>query len=454
MIFEKIKSEVLAHNSYLIGMGSEAVVIDPRRDCDVYIQKAREHGMRIKLVLETHRNEDYVIGSKELAKRAGAEVWHADSHLKYRYGKAAKEGQEWKVGALRIKGISTPGHTEGSMSYILYDAKGNEWAVFTGDALFAGDVGRTDLVDAGRAGEMAGVLYGSVFKKLLKLGDGVLVCPSHGAGSVCGSEISEREWTTIGIEKKTNPKLQVKSKREFVKKAGKILERPPYFREMEKANLNPPLLGNLPSANPLSPSLFRKLSRKGQVLDTRMELGFGSAHVPGAINIWKGGLSSFVGWFLSYGKPIYLVAEGEAELNSTVRQLVRMGYDNMAGSLAGGMLAYHMAGMESGSINVLNVQGMCELLDGNGEIPFILDVRSNEELEKQGEIAGAKHMHITTLPKRMKEIPKGNEIFIFCGSGLRSMVAASILRKNGWKKLNVIVGGLSAWKSSTCQVKL
>ena len=181
MLFERIESEGLAHYSYLVGDQREAVVFDPRRDCEVYVERAYEQGLAIKHVLETHRNEDYLIGSVELAERTDAEIWHADSQLQYRYGRPAEDGQTWKVGRLEVRAIHSPGHTPGSMSYLLHDPEGEPWVVFTGDALFAGDVGRVDLLGMDRAEELAAQLYDTIFGKLLPLGDGVIVCPAHGA---------------------------------------------------------------------------------------------------------------------------------------------------------------------------------------------------------------------------------------------------------------------------------
>ena len=177
----------MAHYSYLIGDDGEAAVIDPRRDCTIYIDRAARAGYRILHVLETHRNEDYVIGSVELAARTGAAVYHADAQWDYTYGQAVEDAQTWQVGRLELEAIHSPGHTPGSMSYLLRTPEGSPWTVFTGDALFAGDVGRVDLLGEERLEEMAGLLYETLFDKLLALPDDLIVCPAHGAGSVCGN---------------------------------------------------------------------------------------------------------------------------------------------------------------------------------------------------------------------------------------------------------------------------
>lgn len=453
MLFERIVSSGLAHYSYLVGDKNEAVVIDPKRDCNVYIEKASSEGMRIVHILETHRNEDYFVGSMELARRTGAKAWHADSQLDYKYGEAVQPGQRWNVGRLVIEAIPTPGHTPGSMSYLLRDPSGIAWMVFTGDALFAGEVGRIDLMGLEKAPEMASLLYDSIFQKLLPLGDEVLVCPAHGSGSVCGESIAERIWTTIGLEKKHNPRLKQRSREEF---SADLLkgkqERPPYFRMMEKVNLHcEPALDAIPRPTPLAPNDFERLIKEAQILDTRMELGFGAAHIPGSQSIWLKGLASFAGWFLTYDRPILLVTETN-EPCEPFRILIRLGFDNVAGYLAGGMLNWHMSGRMSHTIQTITVQDLCSLLDREEEL-WILDVRSERELESGGRIKGAQHIHVTQIPEQKDEVPKDRRIYLFCGSGMRSMVAASYLERHGWKNLAVILGGIAGWKSKRCPIK-
>ncbi len=451
MLFEKIESEGIAHYSYIIGDQNEAVVIDPRRDVQKYIDLASQHGMNIKTVLETHRNEDYVIGSYEINKRTGAEIYHADKDLDFTYGKPAEENDTWDVGRLKLEAIHTPGHTQGSMSYILYDPDGEPWKVFTGDVLFAGDVGRVDFYGEENLEKMAYKLYDSIFNKILPLGDGVIICPAHGSGSVCGTEIAERETTTVGIEKKRNSKLQVENKDEFAEKAAKMLEYPPYFEKMEEMNIDLPehqLSGK--TMKYLSPKEFKNKSENAVILDTRKELAFGASHIPKAISIWEDGIPSFAGWFLPYDKPILLVDEaGNPEKAHTY--LKRMGYDNVDGCLAGGMLSWNMKGNESESIDTVNVHDACDILDSEGET-FLLDVRPQEEIEKKGEIIGAKEIHLTQLPDNLEEIPDDRPIYIFCGSGLRSMTAASILKRNGFEDIHVVLGGLSGGTSTTCPI--
>ncbi|WP_455277403.1 MBL fold metallo-hydrolase [[Eubacterium] cellulosolvens] len=452
MLFERIESEGLAHYSYIIGDGNIAVVIDPRRDCDIYVDLASKNGFRIAYVLETHRNEDYTIGSLELANLTDAEIWHADSKLEYQYGKPIKDGQIWQIGRLKIQAMHSPGHTPGSMSYLLHDQDNHPWILFSGDALFAGDVGRVDLLGMDKAEELGKMLYNTIFNKFLPLGDDIIICPAHGAGSVCGSGIAERIWTTLGLERRYNPKLQFDSQDDFIKKAVKELERPPYFRKSEAFNVEgAPILGKLPVLKPLSPDEFEKEAEKAIILDTRSDQDFGAAHIPKSLSIWLDGVPSFGGWFLSYDKPILLVSTS-GDLDIVTRYLIRLGYDQIIGYLSGGMHSWHTAGKESISIGMVTVQSLCQILDEKKQA-WILDVRSEEELEKVGEISRAKNIHITQLPNRLDEVVKDKRVYIFCGSGNRAMIAASILQNNGWEDIAVVLGGLQGWSSTSCPIK-
>lgn len=447
MLFERIVSEGLAHYSYLIGDGDMAAVIDPRLDCQIYVEMASQAGMRIAHVFETHRNEDYVVGSAELAARTGAQIWHADDEMAYEYGQPAQEGASWQIGGYRLEALATPGHTPGSMSYVLHDTAGFPWVVFTGDTLFAGDVGRVDLPGLDLMVEMAEALYESLFNKLLLLGDHVIVCAGHGAGSVCGAGIVDRTWTTIGIERQHNPKLQYRDKETFVERIAVALERPPYFRRVEVLNLTGARLPLLPMPTPLGPGPFREAMAGAQVLDTRSEFGYSAAHVPDALSIWEDGVPSFAGWFLSYDEPILLV-QPDNNVERAVRMLVRLGYTDIAGYLSGGMHAWHTAGYNSRAVRTVTVQQLCRLLDQE-TAPHILDVRSEEEVAAH-RIPLAQHIHLTQLPERLEEVPTDRRIYVFCGSGYRAMTAAGLLRSAGREDVQVVLGGMSGWSSTSC----
>jgi hydroxyacylglutathione hydrolase len=450
MLFKRIEAQGIAHYSYVIGDGGEAAVIDPRIDCNVYVEETHLQGHCMRHILETHRHEDFVLGSAALAAQTGAEIWHADTHLDYRYGKPAQDGQVWKIGRLTLKALSTPGHTLGSMSYLLSDPEGIPWVVFTGDTLFAGDVGRVDFMGIDQAPVMAGHLHDSLFRKLLPLGDGVIVCPAHGSGSVCAGDIGERTWTTIGLERLRNPKLQQKERNTFIGLVAQKLERPPYFLEMERLNIDGAIFPNTAPA-PLTVPEFARQVKEAIILDTRGSLAFGASHCPNALSIWLAGLPSFAGWYIPYDRPILLVNDSD-DPSQAVRLLLRLGYRNIGGYLAGGMLAWHTAGREAESIATFTVQSLCALLDG-GEEPWILDVRSREELEQAGMITGAHHIHVTELPERMDEVPRDRAVTLFCGSGLRSMIAASLLKRAGVRDLSVVLGGIAGWRSVSCPIR-
>lgn len=453
MLFEKIKSPGLAHNSYLLGDSGEAVVIDPRRDIEEYLERAVEAGFSIEHVLETHRNEDYIIGSVELKNKTGAQIWHADRHLNYEYGKPMREGKEIEVGRLKLEALHTPGHTPGSFSYVLYGYEGEPWMVFTGDVIFAGDVGRVDFLGEDKLEHTAEALYNSIHDKILPLGDEVILCPAHGAGSVCASAIADREWTTIGIEKKLNPHLQYESKKEFIENVGEMLEYPPYFERMEAWNLTgATLLAEHEKPPALNVNEFaRKMEEGAVIIDTRTEVSFAGAHIPGSISIWKDNLPSFAGWFVDGDSSILLVTE-DGYPEEEIKHLYRTGFDNIEGYLSGGLISWHMSAKKSHTIDTVRVEELCDIIDEQNDY-FILDVRSEDELEEEGEIQDAKNVHLTQIPDNYEILPREEEIYIFCGSGLRSMTAASLLKNRGFENISVVLGGLLGWSSTTCPIK-
>ncbi|WP_410509888.1 MBL fold metallo-hydrolase [Methanosarcina hadiensis] len=454
MLFERVKSEGLAHLSYFIGSGDEAIVIDPRRDCQIYFDLARKEGMKIKYIFETHRNEDYIIGSPELRELTGAEIFHGKG-IDFKYGNFVRDGQEFKFGSMKLAALHTPGHTDESMSYTLSDPDAGKepFMVFTGDALFVGDVGRTDLYGPEQATRMAANLHDSIFNKILPLGDGVILCPAHGAGSLCGGAISKREYSTLGIERVQNPALQRTDKDEFVKfKLEENLEFPPYFKKMEQCNLQGPrLLKGLPAPEPLPPKEFRKEMEKGAlVVDTRMSHSFGGAHIKGSYGIWLKGLPFFGGWVLPYDKPILLVLEENEQMETAVRYLIRIGYDNIAGSLKGGIASWYMKALPVDSLNLISVQTLKDKIERKEKM-FLLDVRGEEEWD-EGHIEGAKHIYVGHLEKNLDKIPRGSPVVVYCDSSRRSNVAASILKKNGYDEVYNVLGSMTAWKNAGYEV--
>jgi hydroxyacylglutathione hydrolase len=454
MIFERIKSEGLAHLSYFIGSENEAIVIDPRRDCQIYFDIARREDMKIKYIFETHRNEDYVIGSLELKELTDAEIYHGQG-VDFKYGNFVRDGQEFIFGSMKLTALHTPGHTDESMSYALADPDtGKEpLMVFTGDALFIGDVGRTDLYGPEEAPRMAANLYESIFNKILPLGDGVILCPAHGAGSLCGGAISKREYSTLGLERIQNPALQKTDKEEFIKfKREEKLEFPPYFKKMEEYNLRgPSLLKGLPVPELLSPKEFRTGMEKGlTVVDTRMPHSFGGAHIKGSYGIWLKGLPFFAGWLLPYDKPILLVLEEKDQLETAVRYLVRIGYDNIAGFLNGGISSWYMKALPVDGLILISVQSLKDKIERKEKM-IILDVRGDKEWDK-GHIEGAKHIYVGYLEENLDKVPRDCPIIVYCDSSRRSNIAASILKKNGYDRVYNVLGSMTAWRNAGYEV--
>jgi hydroxyacylglutathione hydrolase len=339
------------------------------------------------------------------------------------------------------------------MSYLLYDVGGVPWIVFTGDTLFAGEVGRTDFLGEENLAKMTGLLYDSLVNKILPLGDHVIVCPAHGAGSVCGSGIADRYWTTVGLERLYNPRLQHKDRDEFVRDVGRMLPYAPHMETVERLNLEgvPLPSGRLPIPAPLSAEEFAARAPEAWVVDTRDLMSFSAAHVPGALALWENELSNYAGWFLTQNKPILLVCDPD-RTEQVTRYLVRLGFDGIEGVLAGGMLAWHRAGLESRSIDTITVQRLCRRLDTTEET-LVLDVRSDEEVEAMP-IPGAVHVPIKQIPKRMDEVPSSGELCVFCGSGVRAVVVASLLRRAGRENARVVLGGIAGWNSTSCPLPL
>ncbi len=446
MSIVRVVSEGLAHFSYLIANEGTASVIDPRRDCDIYLDLARKAGVQITRIFETHRNEDYVVGSLELFERTGAEIFHGPG-LNWGYGTTLREDQEFHLGGLALRALHTPGHTEESMSYVLRDdASGpNAVAVFAGDALFAGEVGRTDLLGQEQSSRLAGLLYDSIHNKILALGDGVLLFPAHGAGSVCGSDISEREFTTVGIEKLSNPLLKF-SKKDFVEhKVKERLDRPPYFSRMEAMNLSKrPALTGLPDPSPFRPRAFAEGMQAGAVvLDTRSADGFAGAHIEGSESIWIAGLSSYAGWLLPYDRPLLLVLDDPVHIETVVRTLVRMGYDNIAGYLWGGIVQWCHDNMPFRTLGTASVAELKTKLDAK-EPMMILDPRPHHEWAKV-HLQEAKHIFVGELEANLAQVPKDRMIASMCSVGYRGGMAAAILERNGYENVVNILGGVSAW---------
>ncbi len=448
MIFEKFVSAGLAHNSYLAGSEGEAAVIDPRRDVEIYLELAARSNLHITHVFETHRNEDYVIGSLELSRATGCEIHHG-SRLGFRYGSPTREGDGFRVGNLDIRVLETPGHTEESLSLVLADTEvsGSPLMVFTGDALFAGEVGRTDFYPD-RKEEVAGELYDSLHRKILPLGDGVIVCPAHGGGSVCGADISDLPWTTIGFEKETNPMLALDRETFVRKKAAERHHYPPYFSMMERLNQRgpPPLALPIDLEGLAVGSVKELLAKGGQVIDIRSPSSFAGGHVPGSLHVWREGLSSFAGYFLNYENPIVVVDDFNQDLGEVRRQFGRLGYDNIAGCLRGGFMAWAKSAGPVGTLRTWTVHDLKARL-GDPSL-YLLDLRDEPNYRKHGHLPGAHHIYAGEFRSFIGKVPADREIVCFCDAGYKSSIAASLLLQAGFRDVVVVLGSMTAWEKA------
>ena len=442
-----IKSRGIAHHSYFIEANGQGIVIDPRRDIDIYLKIAETRGLNITHIFETHRNEDYVIGSIELAQATGAEIFHG-KNLEFAYGTPVSEGKTFMFGNVELEILETPGHTMESISLILRDKDVSEDAqmVFTGDLIFAGETGRVDLLGVDQKRKMAGLLYDSIFQKIIPLGDETILCPAHGAGSICGVDIRQQDYTTIGYERKTNPQLQC-NKNEFIQ--GKIEEKnytPPYFKKMELYNQNgAPILGRLLYLRALTPKNLKEMKDgSAQIVDVRHPTSFGGGHIPHSLNIWQEGVPAFAGWFLNYHDPIILVDDHGHNLDEIRKALIRLGFDNIYGYLAGGFPNWYLHAQEIETLKLWSVQQLKENLDGDF---FLLDVRKIGD-RREGYIEGAHHIYTGEVPERLSEIPHDQPVVVYCDSGFKSTLICSYLKREGFHDLVSVLGSMTAWKQA------
>lgn len=449
MLFERVFSEGLAHNSFIIGDAGKAAVIDPRRDGDIYLEIAAKNACTITHIFETHRNEDYIIGSLPLANRCGAEIFHG-SAMDFLYGNPVHEGDLFTFGSLSVQVLETPGHTEESISLVVRDLKSGTapLMVFSGDTIFAGDIARTDFFGNARNEEMAGRIYDSISQKILPLGDGVILCPAHGAGSVCGSNITDHPFTTIGYERATNPLIRM-GREEFVSvRKAESHYLPPYFRTMERYNRDgaPLQPGPLPLEVLMVSDIVRLQHDGCQILDIRGPAGFAGGHIPGSLSLWRGGISSFAGWVLNYEDPVIIIDDENQNPEQVICQLFRMGYDTKAGILAGGIGSWYKSAGAIGTIGACSVQELRDRLETS--TPFLLDVRDIRNRHAAGHIGNSRHIYVGELPGHLSDIPRNEEIFVYCDAGYKGSLAASVLARHNYQNITNVLGGMTAWKQA------
>ena len=450
MFIERIKSEGLAHLSYVVGSAGQAAVIDPRRDCGIYIDIAASKNCEITHIFETHRNEDLLSGASALADSTGAGVYHGPNAAgEVVYAATAREDDVFTLGKAQFRVLETPGHTDDSISLALYDTDFGDGAiaVFTGDALFVGDVGRTDFYPQ-RAHEVAGLLYDSL-QKILGLGDQAIVYPAHGAGSVCGSGMADRDISTLGHERRNNPRLKIADRKSFIEeKIAEVHHMPPYFKHMEALNLRgATAFHRRPAQAPLTLEKFKVIQAACVLIDVRSAAAFLGAHIHNSLALPVDMISSFAGWFLEPDDEIILIAEDANQAAVATRYLARIGYDRIRGFLAPSLVAWAAGGEAFGTLPVVDAATVEARLKNPPEQWELLDVRDEAEFG-QASIAGARQLYVGEIQAGVDTLQKDNFYTVMCGSGARAAVAVSVLLRAGVHTVDIFLGSMGAWKNS------
>jgi hydroxyacylglutathione hydrolase len=452
MYFKQFYLACLAHASYLIGSDGEAAVVDPQRDVDEYLAEASANGLQIKYVIETHLHADFVSGHQEIAARTGAQIiFGAKAGVAFAH-RAVRDSEEITMGNVVLRFIETPGHTPEGICVLLTDTENSNQPpkLLTGDTLFIGDVGRPDL--AGGKGYtpqmMAEMMYDSLHGKLLKLPDEVEVYPAHGAGSMCGRNMSKETSSTIGEQRKFNYALKPMSKEEFVTMmTADLPEAPVYFPKDAEINRSGARgLSELQPPRPLTPHQVRELRDEGHViLDVRTAADFGAAHVPGSMNIGLGGqFAMWAGSLVPLNASIVVIADTGAQVDETVVRLARVGIENVKGYLEGGVESWRDAGFPVDTIEQVTVAQLKEQMT-NSDLQ-ILDVRRPAEYVG-GHVPRALNAPLASLENSLGPLPlkKDKLTAVICAGGYRSSAAASLLQRQGFSNLLNVSGGTGAW---------
>src|SRR5262245_42853072 len=453
VIFETVRTDGLAHLSYLIGDrdSGHAAVIDPRRDVDVYLELARQLHLTITHAIETHVHADFVSGSRELAAHTGTARVHVSVEGGARYGfphEPLRGGARVELGAVTLTAVHTPGHTPEHLAYLATES-GTPWGFFSGDFLFADSVGRPDLLGADQTPGLARALFRSLRTALAPLPDAVPLYPAHGAGSPCGANICDRQ-STVGHERRHNPALQFTDEAAFTDWVLRTAPpMPRYYPRMKRINAQgPEVLNGPPAVEWLEPRAFRRRLAAGdvQLIDNRDMLAFGGGHLAGAWNIGpRPELSLWAGWMLDPAKPLALVLPRDGDLPEVLRQFLRVGLTTFAGCLKGGMEAWVTAG--------LPVQGLAQVpVQEPNKLPpprdlQLLDVRSPREWDG-GHLPGARYLFLGELPEKLRDLTPDKPVVVYCASGYRSSLAASLLQASGFSNVRNVPGSYAAWTAA------
>jgi glyoxylase-like metal-dependent hydrolase (beta-lactamase superfamily II)/rhodanese-related sulfurtransferase len=448
MYFQQFYLGCLSHASYVIGSEGIAAVVDPQRDVGIYIEDAVKHGLRIEYVIETHLHADFISGHAELAALTGATIYlGAQAGARFPHV-PVRDGDEVRFGKCVLGFLETPGHTAESISILVTDTEKSPepFAVLTGDTLFIGDVGRPDLSPNHTPQQLAGLLYDSLHNKLLTLPDAVEVYPAHGAGSLCGRQMSAERSSTIGQQRTANFALQAKSREEFVRLlTSELPERPGYFAQDAELNRSGPTpLADLPVPDGLSAKDVAAQQAQGAlVLDTRPPGQFGGAHIPGAMHIaLSGQFASWAGRLIGLDRRVILVAEDRDAMLEAFTRLARVGMEHVTGYLEDGMTAWFREGLPVDQVPQVTVQDLHREM----EHVQVIDVRQPGEWE-QMHIAQAALKPLPKLTTMLEGIDRERPIAVHCKSGYRSSIASSLLKQAGYTEVMNVIGGMDAWNA-------
>jgi len=460
MVIEQIYTGCLSQGAYYIQSGNEVAIIDPLREINPYIQKAEKANAKIRFIFETHFHADFVSGHLTLAKKTGAKIIFGPNAKTKFDAIIAKDGQEFKIGEITIKVLHTPGHTMESTTYLLIDSSKKDIAIFSGDTLFIGDVGRPDLAQKANnisQEDLAGTLYDSLRKKIMPLNDDVLVYPAHGAGSACGKNLSDETVSTIGEQKKTNYALRSDmTKDEFIKEVTNGLNPPPnYFPlnvKMNKEGYDDLDEIILSGTTPLDPNSFDNIVKKKNalILDVRHQDNFAEEHIPNSIFIGiDGSFAPWVGTIVEdVTKPILLVTPDD-RVEETVTRLARVGFDNSLGYLKGGIKNWKMQGKLTTNVNQID-SVVFEKLIQNEKLK-VFDLRKSDEYSS-GYIPNAQNIPLDFLNKKISSFRLNETFYTHCEGGYRSMIAASILKSKGIHNFTDIKGGFNALRKTGLEI--
>ncbi len=442
----------IAHSSYILAGQKTCAVVDPQRDVDIYIEAAKELGMKITHILETHLHADFISGHIDLAQKTGAAIYAPKKGKCSFEHIALREGDTFEIEDISIRVIETPGHTPEHISYIVTDrARGRSpIGVFCGDTLFVGDVGRPDLFP-GRAKSLASKLYDSLHKKLLKLPDFCEIYPAHGAGSLCGRAMGAKWRSTIGYEKRYNAALKIRSRKRFIDSlTTNMPPAPDHFGRCSAVNAKGPTpLGKLPATEELDAKTFAAAIKRGNsaLLDIYCYGGFGGQHIRSSYNIdLAGNFPTFTGWIIPPDKKILLVAGDRSQAARAILWMRRVGLDRQVSILEGGIPEWVKAGLPTGHVPQLSPYELHAFINGKEKLT-VLDVRAPSEFEGH-HIRGAVNIPVADLRTRHTELDPEVPTIVICSTGNRSSLGTSILKQRGFKYLMNAAGGMSGYSAA------